>query len=223
MTSRHRMASRQRVRLDTLAERLYRTSTRFADSRERIPKVISWGEGELERWRDLAGRALAAVGARRGGRPPSSRGKCELPVEGTPLFLDGSRCPAGHVPRCYGEPGRYYVCCECGCVGPERKTARGAVRAWGRGVAEVSLAEMGRLVCRVGRRGIAAREAAMAPASPGPCDCWEAVNDREGLPPCEHERLPAGGGPFDNSGSPGTCRCGAVGPPWKHEKGCAYD
>lgn len=55
------------------------------------------------------------------------------------------------------------------------------------------------------------------------CDCWEAVNDREGKTPCEHERLPAGGGPFHNSTKPGLCRCGAEGPPWKHRAGCVYD
>jgi len=56
-----------------------------------------------------------------------------------------------------------------------------------------------------------------------PCECWEGVNDREGKQPCEHERLPAGGGPFNNSSSPGKCRCGANGPPWKHAKNCQYD
>jgi hypothetical protein len=55
------------------------------------------------------------------------------------------------------------------------------------------------------------------------CECWEGCNDREGMRPCEHERLPAGGGPFDNSKAPGPCRCGADGPPWKHEKTCRYD
>lgn len=55
------------------------------------------------------------------------------------------------------------------------------------------------------------------------CDCWEGCNDREGMTPCEHERLPVGGGPFNNSSSPGPCRCGALGPPWKHLKGCQYD
>jgi len=55
------------------------------------------------------------------------------------------------------------------------------------------------------------------------CECWEAVNDREGMQPCEHERLPKGCGPFSNSREPGICRCGAEGPPWKHRFGCAYD
>jgi len=55
------------------------------------------------------------------------------------------------------------------------------------------------------------------------CECWEGVNDREGMTPCEHERLPAGGGPFENTRSRGLCRCGASGPPWKHLMTCAYD
>ena len=56
-----------------------------------------------------------------------------------------------------------------------------------------------------------------------PCDCWEGCNDREGMRPCEHERLPAGGGPFNNSSAPGICRCGAEGPPWDHALTCMYD
>ena len=55
------------------------------------------------------------------------------------------------------------------------------------------------------------------------CECWEAVNDREGMRPCRHERLPAGGGPFNNSAAPGPCRCGASGPPWNHAESCSYD
>ncbi len=55
------------------------------------------------------------------------------------------------------------------------------------------------------------------------CDCWEGVNDREGMSPCEHERLPVGGGPFNNSSSPGLCRCGENGPPWNHRSECEYD
>jgi hypothetical protein len=56
-----------------------------------------------------------------------------------------------------------------------------------------------------------------------PCDCWEGVNDREGLGPCAHERLPAGGHAFHNSREPGRCRCGADGPPWRHLSTCRYD
>ena len=62
-----------------------------------------------------------------------------------------------------------------------------------------------------------------SPSMEDACECWEGVNDREGMLPCEHERLPEGGGPFGNTREPGICRCGAVGPPWEHEPGCAYD
>jgi hypothetical protein len=55
------------------------------------------------------------------------------------------------------------------------------------------------------------------------CDCWEGCNDREGRNPCPHERLPEGGHPFENTSSPGKCRCGAEGPPWKHLETCQYD
>ena len=55
------------------------------------------------------------------------------------------------------------------------------------------------------------------------CDCWEGCNDREGMRPCRHERLPVGGGPFNNSSTSGFCRCGADGPPWYHAENCCYD
>jgi hypothetical protein len=55
------------------------------------------------------------------------------------------------------------------------------------------------------------------------CECWEGVCDREGMRPCRHERLPAGGGPFCTCCEPGPCRCGADGPPWHHAEGCCYD
>lgn len=57
-----------------------------------------------------------------------------------------------------------------------------------------------------------------------PCDCWEGCNDREGHRPCEHECIPVGAdGPFSNTREPGSCRCGAIGPPWHHTKTCQYD
>jgi hypothetical protein len=55
------------------------------------------------------------------------------------------------------------------------------------------------------------------------CNCWEGVNDREGKRPCRHYRLVAGAGPFYNTDEPGACRCGAMGPPWRHKKDCAHD
>ena len=56
----------------------------------------------------------------------------------------------------------------------------------------------------------------------GTCECWEAVNDREGMKPCEHHRLVAGDDPFHNTNLPGICRCGAEGPPWHHRSTCKY-
>jgi hypothetical protein len=68
------------------------------------------------------------------------------------------------------------------------------------------------------------RAPALAAPPPDDCECWEGCNDREGLPPCEHERIPPEAtGPFHNSSDPGPCRCGAQGPPWHHRKGCHYD
>lgn len=63
------------------------------------------------------------------------------------------------------------------------------------------------------------------PASPKPdeCDCWEGCNDREGKRPCHHYRLVEGAGPFYNTDEPGACRCGAMGPPWRHKKDCQHD
>ena len=57
----------------------------------------------------------------------------------------------------------------------------------------------------------------------GTCDCWEGVNDREEMMPCEHERLIEGANPFHNTKTPGFCRCGIKGPPWKHRSTCKYD
>ena len=55
------------------------------------------------------------------------------------------------------------------------------------------------------------------------CDCWEGCNDREGKRPCHHYRLVEGAGPFYNTNEPGACRCGAMGPPWRHKKDCHHD
>jgi hypothetical protein len=60
------------------------------------------------------------------------------------------RCPTGCSPRCVHEHGKYYVCCDCACVGPERRTARGAIACWNEGLATVSLKRLQGLICRVG-------------------------------------------------------------------------
>jgi hypothetical protein len=35
------------------------------------------------------------------------------------------------------------------------------------------------------------------PVTTTTCECWEGINDREGMPPCEHQRLIVGRGPFN--------------------------
>lgn len=57
----------------------------------------------------------------------------------------------------------------------------------------------------------------------GGCECWEGVNDREGMKPCEHYRLVGSRDPFYTDTEPGICRCGADGPPWKHTPLCHHD
>lgn len=67
------------------------------------------------------------------------------------------------------------------------------------------------------------KETSAGGSAPLPCECWEGVDDREGRKPCEHYRLLAGAGPFDCETSPGKCRCGAGGPPWRHAEDCSHD